>query len=135
MDREAWRDTVHGIAKSQTRLSDSHTDPSLCLPITDWVSKKLNFSPKKPCPKNMSLWEEIKRSPNRKLQTWQIQQKSVREFVQGWVNHAEQSNSKYIRHLDYLPGAGLNARTHGLWNSHSHVVLRLGPSTSLTSSS
>ena len=22
MDREAWRDTVHGVTKSQTRLSD-----------------------------------------------------------------------------------------------------------------
>ena len=22
MDREAWRDVVHGVAKSQTRLSD-----------------------------------------------------------------------------------------------------------------
>ena len=22
MDREAWRDAVHGVAKSQTRLSD-----------------------------------------------------------------------------------------------------------------
>ena len=25
MDREAWQAKVHGIAKSQTRLSDSHT--------------------------------------------------------------------------------------------------------------
>ena len=25
MDRGAWRATVHGVAKSQTRLSDSHT--------------------------------------------------------------------------------------------------------------
>ena len=24
MDRETWRDTVHGVAKSWTRLSDSH---------------------------------------------------------------------------------------------------------------
>ena len=24
MDRRAWRATVHGIAKSQTQLSDSH---------------------------------------------------------------------------------------------------------------
>ena len=26
MDRGAWRATVHGAAKSQTRLSDSHFD-------------------------------------------------------------------------------------------------------------
>ena len=25
MNREAWRTTVRGVAKSQTRLSDSHT--------------------------------------------------------------------------------------------------------------
>ena len=25
MDRGAWRATVHGVAKSQTRLSNSHT--------------------------------------------------------------------------------------------------------------
>ena len=25
MDRGAWRATVHGVAKSQTQLSDSHT--------------------------------------------------------------------------------------------------------------
>ena len=25
LDREAWRATVHGVAKSQTRLNDSHT--------------------------------------------------------------------------------------------------------------
>ena len=25
MDREAWRATVHGVTKSETRLCDSHT--------------------------------------------------------------------------------------------------------------
>ena len=31
MDREAWRATVHGVAKSQTRLSDwTHCDPMNC---------------------------------------------------------------------------------------------------------
>ena len=25
MDREAWQDTVHGVTKSQTQLSDKHT--------------------------------------------------------------------------------------------------------------
>ena len=25
MDREAWWATIHGVAKSQTRLSDKHT--------------------------------------------------------------------------------------------------------------
>ena len=28
MDRRAWWATVHGVAKSQTRLSDSHTNIS-----------------------------------------------------------------------------------------------------------
>ena len=102
----------------------TNTLTPLCPPITDWVSKKPDFSSKKPCPENMPLWEEIERSPNRKVWIWQIQQKSVREFIQGWVNHAEQSNSKYTWHPDYVPGGVLNARTHGLWHSHSLAVLR-----------
>ena len=32
MDGEAWRAVVHGVAKSQTRLSDStHTHPTLLI--------------------------------------------------------------------------------------------------------
>ena len=27
MDREAWRAAIHGVSKSQTRLSDYHTSP------------------------------------------------------------------------------------------------------------
>ena len=40
MDREAWRAAVHGVAKSQTRLSDwtelIRSDVELCWPGTLW---------------------------------------------------------------------------------------------------
>ena len=32
MDREAWRAAIHGVAKSQTRLSD-WTELNLCLTV------------------------------------------------------------------------------------------------------
>ena len=35
MDREAWQATVHGVAKSQTRLSDFHFHFNT---IHDWAS-------------------------------------------------------------------------------------------------
>ena len=48
MDREAWRAAIHGVAKSQTRLSNSHThththtpvalEPSLTIALADiWL--------------------------------------------------------------------------------------------------
>ena len=36
MDREAWRAEIHGVAKSQTRLSDSHTHTHTCVCIEFW---------------------------------------------------------------------------------------------------
>ena len=33
MDRGAWRATVHGVAKSQTRLGDSHDTTAKLCPI------------------------------------------------------------------------------------------------------
>ena len=39
MDREAWRAAVHGVAKSQARLSD-WTEAIPTLLIKDWQSKK-----------------------------------------------------------------------------------------------
>ena len=36
MDRGAWRATVHGVAKSRTRLSDSHTHTCICTQLWLW---------------------------------------------------------------------------------------------------
>ena len=35
MDRGAWQATVHGVAKSQTRLSDSHSHRHICASLGD----------------------------------------------------------------------------------------------------
>ena len=32
MDRGAWQATVHGVTKSQTRLSDYHTEKTRAMP-------------------------------------------------------------------------------------------------------
>ena len=38
MDRGAWRVTAHGVAKSQTRLRNSHTYFLLNVPLSCWGS-------------------------------------------------------------------------------------------------
>ena len=45
MDREAWRAAVHGVAKSQTRLSDGTTTRSLAAA---WVRLSLGLGVEKP---------------------------------------------------------------------------------------
>ena len=46
MDRDAWHAAIHGVAKSQTRLSDFHFSTliisarSLGLPLAQWLKKK-----------------------------------------------------------------------------------------------
>ena len=48
MDRDAWHAAIHGVAKSQTRLSDFHFSTliisarSLGLPLAQWLKKKKN---------------------------------------------------------------------------------------------
>ena len=37
MDREAWRAAVHGIPKSQTRLSNCIDPESFTFPYTLWI--------------------------------------------------------------------------------------------------
>ena len=36
MDRGTWQATVHGVAKSQTRLSDYHTYTAVILGLPKW---------------------------------------------------------------------------------------------------
>ena len=41
MDRGAWRATVHGVAKSQTQLSDSHTHTHTLDDVHVWSCQVL----------------------------------------------------------------------------------------------
>ena len=36
-DREAWRASVHGVVKSQTRLSDRQTTTTRTSPFCSWI--------------------------------------------------------------------------------------------------
>ena len=40
MDREAWRAAIHGVAKSQTRLSD-WTELNNCISLIHWLGHRL----------------------------------------------------------------------------------------------
>ena len=73
MDREAWRAAVHGVTKSQTRLSD-WAELTMCLRVqwgfTEWRNhiKTLIWEKWSRCPKknNQDIWKHVSSEKKKK---------------------------------------------------------------------
>jgi len=83
MDREAWRAAVHGVTKSQTRLSN-WAELTMCLRVqwgfTEWRNhiKTLIWEKWSCCPKknNQDIWKHVSSEKKKKnLIRWTCKQK------------------------------------------------------------
>ena len=97
MDREAWRAVIHGVAKSQTRLSD-WTESSQTSILTDLL-----------CPiscycliQNWKFWSRVQRA----FQYWQVRKPIIFKFVfsdvETFVQKAKRGNSLAVQWLRLL---------------------------------